>query len=460
MSRTARIPPWALLAVFTVLVAAVYLASPVLGSGDGRLVVYESQSILHQGNNELSEFGPIVDGFPCYVVDGRRISRYPWGTSVVAAPLMLAAQLGGKIVGDDGTTTARLAAHSPRQLEKDLASILAALACLAMVLLVREATGRIAPALLLGVLYAFGTAMWSTVSRGLWQHGPYILLATIGLFLLVRARNRDDWRWAAASGLAFGAAFAVRPTASIPIALVGVLLLLTQRRALPWYVGAVAVVVLPALAINHHLYGSFLNPFYFHNGEGFIGSGPRETLPEGLAGTLVSPARGLLIYSPFLILAVAGLFWKRRRPRPLELTCAAVVLAIWVTVSNTNDWPGGWSYGPRLLCDTLPFLAVLLCPVVDAVTRPRAEWTRVTTIVAMVLVAGFAWGAFVNGRGAVSWSTQAWNPLPVGADWKTTSYRFWDWGDPPFLRFDDTTLKTIYPWDTPAAGLSHPVCTG
>ena len=74
MSRTARIPPWALLAVFTVLVAAVYLASPVLGSGDGRLVVYESQSILHQGNNELSEFGPIVDGFPCYVVDGRRIN--------------------------------------------------------------------------------------------------------------------------------------------------------------------------------------------------------------------------------------------------------------------------------------------------------------------------------------------------------------------------------------------------
>src|SRR2546423_7651739 len=169
-------PKWMALLAFTVLVGAAYLASPVLQSGDGRLVIYEADSIIHEGRTAINQYGTIVDGFPCYRVGWRILSRYPYGTAVLIVPFLLAAEVGGKAIGHDPTR--QLREHPPRVLEKGLASVIAALACLALALLAFEATGRLAPALLIGALFAFGTSMWSSASRGLWQHGPLILLVT------------------------------------------------------------------------------------------------------------------------------------------------------------------------------------------------------------------------------------------------------------------------------------------
>jgi hypothetical protein len=232
----------------TALIAALYIASPVIQSGDGRLVVYESHSEIHQANTDLSEFGGVVDGFPCYRVGSRIISRYPWGTSVMTVPLIAVAEAGGRLVGHD--PTAQMGRHPPRTLEKGLAGVLAALGCLALMILALQMTGRLAPALLLGVIYALGTSMWSTVSRGLWQHGPLILLESVALIFLVRARQSGGRGWAIAAGLPMGAAFAVRPTAAVPIALVGLYLLLSERRAAVAYGVAVAAAASPRSPIT------------------------------------------------------------------------------------------------------------------------------------------------------------------------------------------------------------------
>ena len=429
--------------VVTALLAVVYIASPVLQSGDGRLVVYEADSLIHERNTDLSEYGPIVNGFPCYRVGRFTISRYPWGTSVVTTPLLAVAEGVGGAIGE--SPTSELREHPPRTLEKNLASVIAALACLVMMMLTRELTGRLAPALLIGVGFGLGSAIWSTVSRGLWQHGPLILLTGVALLLLARARNTGSRPLAVASALPLGAAFAVRPTAAIPIALLGLVLLIQSRRTFALWALALVVPIALTAAINHHLYGEPLNPFYFHE-DGFIGAGVRPTFLRGLSGTMISPARGLLVYSPFAALAMLGLVW---RPRLLEAACALVVLATWVSVANTEDWPGGWSYGPRLLVDTFPFLVVLLAPVADAVTRSRRTWSRTTAVLAGVLAVMFAWAVFVNARGALSWSTQVWNVRPIGASWDREPWRFFDWGDPQFLRADGNVLKDIYPHDTP-----------
>jgi hypothetical protein len=313
------------------------------------------------------------------------------------------------------------------------------------VLLVIEMTGRLAPALLVGALFAFATAMWSVVSRGLWQHGPLILIETVALILLTRGRNRGDWRWSAAAGLPLGAAYVVRPTASIPIILVGLYLLFVSRRTAALYAVAVAAVVVPSIAYNEHIYGTALNPFYFHNGSGFLGAGLRDTFLTGLAGTAVSPARGLLVYSPFLLLALVGLVWPRRRRAALDYVALAVVVLTWLVTANTMDWAGGWSYGPRLLSDTFPWLALLFIPVADALTSSRTTWTRFTRVSLAVLAVTAAWSIFVNARGALSWSTQLWNSRPIAAGVDTHPGRFWDWGDPACLRAGRTTIKDLYP---------------
>jgi hypothetical protein len=449
--RVTRTPtrPAVALGLFTIAVAVIYLLSPVIHSGDGRLVVYEAHSELHQQNTDLSEYGAVVDGFPCYRVKGRRISRYPVGTSLVAAPLLLLLETGGRIIGHD--PTAHLKEHPPRDLEKTLASLIAALGCLTLALLALQLTNRLLPALLVGALFAFGTGMWSTVSRGLWQHGPLILLVGIALNLLVLGQRRDDWRWSAAAGVPLGAAFAVRPTVAVALAFVALHLVRTNRRAAIGFVAGAAAMILPTLALNEHLYGSLLNPFYFDNGDSFIGSGLRSTFLTGLAGTMVSPARGLLIYSPFVLLALAGPMVAGRRPNGLERVALGTVAAMWLVVSNTYDWPGGWSYGPRLLVDAVPWLALLMIPALDVMTTPRAGPTRARRLGLGVLAILVGWSVFVNAQGALSWSVQGWNMHPVGASVAATPDRFWDWSDPPFLRADGSTFKDIYPDDRPPA---------
>jgi hypothetical protein len=436
---------WAALALFTAVVTAVYVASPVVQSGDGRLVVYEAKSILHEGNLDLHEYGAAVHGFPCYREGGRILSRYPYGTSFVTVPILAVVAAGGKLLGSNPTS--RIRDEPPRVLEKNLAAIIAALTAAAIALLGVVVSGRLATGLLLGALFAFGSSLWSTVSRGLWQHGPAMLLMTIALISLVLGIRREDRRWIAGAGAAMAAAYVVRPTAVIPLGLAGIALLVTRpRAALAYGVGALVVLV-PSVIYNLYVYDSPVIPFYFE-GSGFLGEGLRSTFLTGLWGTVGSPSRGLLVFSPFLLLAAVGVA-IRRRPGLVELVAIGTTLLIWLVTANTIDWPGGWSYGPRLLADTSPFLALLMIPALDRIARPPRNWSTATTVTALALVLTAGWSVFVHARGATSWATQMWNPLPVPAGVDTNPQRFSDWSDPQFLRTGDASFEDVYPHSTP-----------
>ena len=92
-------------------------------------------------------------------------------------------------------------------------------------------------------------------------------------------------------------------------------------------------------------------------------------LAERLAGTLLSPNRGLLVSSPVLLFALAGMA-VRLRPAPpsaIDPWLASIGLLHWVTVSAFESWRGGHSSGPRLLAHALPYLAYLLAHALAAV---------------------------------------------------------------------------------------------
>ena len=114
---------------------------------------------------------------------------------------------------------------------------------------------------------------------------------------------------------------------------------------------------------------------------------------EGLAGVLVSPGRGLFVYSPFLLLALAGMMAAIiRRDTFLVPVAAGIVLYI-LTVAIWNNWYGGKSFGTRMLSETLPGGMLL------AAQSMMTWWKDVGWRKATVLILA-AWSVLVNYAGA------------------------------------------------------------
>jgi len=112
----------------------------------------------------------------------------------------------------------------------------------------------------------------------------------------------------------------------------------------------------------------------------------------GIYGLLLSPARGLLWYSPILILSVPGAIWFWQKQRAILLMSLTLMLVYVLTYGKWFMWHGGFSWGPRFLVPALPFLALLIGPVFQWLTvkengQPRTAMKWIGTITVALLVA-------------------------------------------------------------------------
>jgi hypothetical protein len=146
---------------------------------------------------------------------------------------------------------------------------------------------------------------------------------------------------------------------------------------------------------------------------------------EGFVGLLVSPSRGLLIYSPVVLVAAAGVrrsFGEGWRS-PLPWFCLALA-AQYALYGSYAVWWGGHTYGPRYLLDVLP-VAVPLA--VLAMARPR--WGRTATV---AMAAALAWSIVVAATGAFCYPNDLWNIDPTDVD--RNHARLWSVSDSQILR--------------------------
>lgn len=214
------------------------------------------------------------------------------------------------------------------------------------------------------VLFALGTSVWSTASQALWAHGPALFWLTLAGALLIGsgaplgpARRGPRAGWA---GLALGMAVITRPTTLLFAAATPVALLVAGRRREAALAGAGAAVGIVAwLGLNAWLFGA-----PFAGGYGDEASRWGTPLWLGAAGLLVAPSRGLLVYSPALVLAPVGLVAVVRGraaagDRALWIGWALAAVATWLVYAKWHAWYGGWCFGPRFLIETLPILGWL-----------------------------------------------------------------------------------------------------
>jgi hypothetical protein len=339
---------------------------------------------------------------------GRLYSTYPITLPVLITPLY-APLAWAK--GDWSTDEARFAAAVG---EKLTSSLIAALSVAAMYLLLAGLTDRRA-ALALTAAFAFGTTTWTTSSQALWQHGAGVLF--IVLTLAAPAwRPGSDWL----PGLFAGLAVAIRPG--------NLFFWLAVLLACAWTwrsLARIAAFALPGIVIgatvaayNLAVFGHLLGG-YARVDDAFTGS-----LTEGLPGLLVSPSRGLLVYSPVLLVGFAGLYlaWRHGllRRSPVYLAAALFLASQLAFLATWDAWWGGWSYGPRLLTEAAAVLVVLSVPAAERLRSRR--WARVAFAVLLAYSVG------VQALGAASYGTpDGWDALPVSVDERPE--RLWDWHD-------------------------------
>lgn len=313
--------------------------------------------------------------------DGHIVSIYPVVVPLLVAPLYVPA-IG--YLHLRGWSDARLD-HVAKVMEKVSASVVAALSVsLLYVLLRRRAKAR--TALLLTVAYAFGTMTWMIGSQALWQHGTAGLLVTSALLLLTGPCTVPR---TLAAGLLIGLVAANRiPDALLAAALGGFGLFWAGRRRAPLFAAAAAVPVVAVVLFNLHVAANVLG------GYGLIGKVPffQHDLLTGVVGLLVSPTRGLLVFSPFLFFL--ALAWRHRpddRQERLLILAMTAAVVLQILLYAKSDWRSGLSWGPRDMTDLLPLLVWMLVPVVDAL---RGAGRALFVVSVGVSVAFEAVGAF------------------------------------------------------------------
>jgi hypothetical protein len=423
-----------MIAVFLIsaIVFLVYMFKPgVIQASDSTWSPHVVASLIYDQDLYLDEYYhwlDIMDFFGVTKVGDRFLPYFPTGGSVLAVPQMvildaLLPELRETSLQDYLATNGP---HNPFILKLQLinASLMVALSAGVMFLIGREYL-RTPYSILLTVTYAFATSTYSTASRAMWQHGPSMLLLAIALLILVKARHRPQI--VAFAALPLTAAYIVRPTNSISLIILTLYVLFRYREQFLRYVLLAMLLAVPFLISNMVLFNALLPPYFAASRLGSL------TISEALAGMLISPSRGLFIFSPILLLAIYGIILKRFRYglEPLDWALILILVLHWVVVSAFVHWWGGHSYGPRFFTDIMPFIVYFLIPVLSLIEL-KYESTGIRVGLSSLYAVLLLLSVLIHYRGATSVAAYNWNSVPDNID--RNPQRIWDWSDPQFLR--------------------------
>lgn len=319
--------------------ALIYLAflPPGIYSVDGNSILAVAESIVTQHNLTV----PAGLGIPGR--NGQIYSSWYPLQSVLAVPFVMTASVATRLL------------HAPLHfVAAALVGVLPALftaATVALVALISLQLGSTFQAARRASLcFAWGTIAM-VYARTFYADPLLSLLVAAGIYFVLVRTNRTILLAALIALLAVLA----KPTGIFLAPALSAYLLLKKT--------PVRLSLLPALGgglgvLLYFVYNfvRFANPLTF--GQPWVFS--FSAIPQGIAGLLVSPGRGIIWYSPVVLLAIPAIR-KAWKTKPIEvLLIAGLFLGFLGLHSFYENWHGGWSWGPRYLLPTLPGLMALM----------------------------------------------------------------------------------------------------
>lgn len=327
----------------------------------------QTRALVLHGDVEVGRYHPARNAF-AMPHDGDKYSIYGVGISLVAAPIYLVTVHLG--IGDRVT-----------QAVAAIPFVVGAIVLMYRLLLKIFGGPRAVAGTL---IFAFGTTMWPLASMAFYTHGPVALLHMIGIATLFSPKERIE-HWA---GIAFGMATLVRPTVFPFAVAAGVFYAMRGLRpAVRYGLGA-----LPAaagmLVQNRWIWGSWTKSGYSVAGIGFHGNVPRDVF-----ALLFGWWRGIFVYSPILLLAVAGFVLAARKRRGFVehrlLVLGIASIATILFYARWTTWWGGLSqFGYRYLLDIVPALVLLSVYALPSVTRLQSIVVPAGIVSVMTMAAG------------------------------------------------------------------------
>ena len=415
--------------MFGALVAVVFVLFNANLRGIGALDPIPStllpSSLLRDGDTDLSEFRPMLGEAGWYDTtlafgtlqarDGRLVSSYPIGAALVALPVYAVPEaLGWLSEWRDYQAIGKIAA-----------SLIVALSVGFVFLAAAQISGTSAGAVV-ALAYALGTGAWSTASQALWQHGPGMLCLSVALLLLLRLDRGGGAAAAVGAGIALALALLCRGLNLVPAAALGLFVLIRHPRQVWIFALPLAIASAWQAYYNVTVYGDVSGGYAailqsdWHRSRGLTPATLfGHPLLEGLLGLLVSPGKGLLVYSPFLAIPLVGLVpASLDRAFPLGRYIALWMLLVLIPLAKNALWWGGTSYGGRYLTEASVGLSLVL-----AWAWP---WLAVRRLALGLACASIATSIAIHGLGAFV-AQCGWHEQPTIVDFDPA--RLWDWSD-------------------------------
>jgi hypothetical protein len=207
-----------------------------------------------------------------------------------------------------------------------------------------------------GLVLALGTTL-ACAAQGWSGEAAATAAVALAVLLLVRALDEDSGAVASMAGLPLGLAVALRPsTAALALVLVAAVLVRWRMRGLP-------VLAWAAPGVLAALFAGSPSPA--------VTQAPAPDPAASALALLASPARGILLFTPVLVVALAGAVRALRAPRShmwdqaqpgrfLPVACLAAFVAhvAWLALAGGFDQGPFW--GPRLVAPAWPPLLLFL----------------------------------------------------------------------------------------------------
>lgn len=318
--------------------------------GDANPVYQVAENLVRHGSLDTTVVWP-YDAKPGR--DGKHYAINPLFTSLIHVPGVLLRQAVSAVAPELRNPIWPIASHLGP-------AALGALTCVLFFSLARRlASARAAS--LATVMVGVGTMVW-VYAR--YPYSEVLQAACFTGFAHAIARILDEPDARAARWLGLWAGLLVNSKLVYFAALPGAALVLVWRlrddpRRLVRLAGWATAVFVPLFCIipfyNWVRYGNPLTTGY-----GAVGDVAPGSLWIGLFGLFLSPGKSVLLFSPPLVAAFAGIPAFARRHRWLAIALAASLVPVILVYARFIFWSGDYAWGPRYLVFCVPVLALPL----------------------------------------------------------------------------------------------------